>query len=134
MGLVTILGAIGSLIAGPIERHQKLKAVRAEAEAKVIVARAEAEVTRLQKAQDAETAWDQIAAEQMDTSWKDEWFAILLSVPAVLAFCGTWGRDIVAGGFKALNEMPEWYMYSFLTAIAASFGVRKLIEYARTRR
>lgn len=134
MGFLGIITALGGLISGPIERHQKLKAVKAEAEAEVIVARAKAEVTRLEKAQDAETSWDQTAAEQMDTSWKDEWFAILLSAPAVLAFCGTWGRDIVAGGFQALNEMPEWYMYSFLTAIAASFGVRKLIEYAKAKR
>jgi hypothetical protein len=111
-----------------LERSSKRKDARLEAETKVLVARAEAEAKRLEKAQDAEIAWDNTVASQMSTSWKDEWFTIMLSIPLMLAFMGEWGRDRVAEGFQAVSGVPEWYKVAFLTAIAASFGVRALVD------
>lgn len=114
--------------AGYLEGRRKLKEVKVEAETRVLVARAEAEVARLSKAQDAEIAWDNTAVSQMDRSWKDEYLTLLLSAPIILAFLGDWGRKAAAEGFAAISDVPEWYMVAFMASIAASFGVRALVD------
>ena len=111
-----------------VEGRRKLKEIKIESEAKVIVARAEAEVRRLEKAQDAEIAWDNTAVSQMNGSWKDEYLTLLLSAPVILAFLGPWGRKAAEEGFAAIATVPEWYMVAFMTSIAASFGVRALVD------
>ena len=59
-----------------------------------------------------------------ENSWKDEWFVILLSIPAVMAFIP--GLSIYVGlGFDELAKAPDWYLGAFGIAVAASFGVRK---------
>lgn len=111
-----------------VEGRRKLKEIKIESEAKVIVARAEAEVRRLEKAQDAEIAWDNTAVSQMNGSWKDEYLTLLLSAPVILAFLGPWGRRAAEEGFAAIATVPEWYKVAFMTSIAASFGVRALVD------
>jgi hypothetical protein len=88
----------------------------------------EAKIERALRQDASEEDWNRLMAEGANSSWKDEYFVILLSVPAIMAFIP--GMDThVMNGFQVLKEMPEWYMYSFLTAIAASFGFRQLIKY-----
>lgn len=120
----TVLG-LGS---GILEKRQKLKEIELEGRTKIAVAQAEAEIARLNKSVDAEIDWDREATSQMNHSWKDEWFAILLSAPMILAFCGEPGRKAVADGFAAIATAPEWYRVAFLAAIAASFGIRALVN------
>lgn len=120
----TVLG----LGAGALEKRQQLKEIELEGKTKIAVAQAEAEVTRLQKTADAEVDWDREAAHQMQYTWKDEYLTILLSAPMVLAFLGPWGRDAVASGFAAIATAPEWYKVAFLVVIAASFGLRALVD------
>lgn len=120
--------------AGWLERKQKRQEVKLEADTKVMVARAEAEVARLTKAQDAEIAWDNETASQMDRTWKDEYWTILLSFPLILSFLGSWGRDRATEGFIAIQSVPEWYMYSLGLAIASSFGYRALLNRFSSRR
>ena len=62
-----------------------------------------------------------------ETSWKDEWFVILLSIPAVMAFIpGLSGY--VGMGFAELAKAPDWYLGAFGIAVAASFGFRKFAD------
>lgn len=119
-----LLGFGGDWLKG----KQKLKEVSVEAEARVMVARAEAEVQRLARAQDAEINWDKSAVDQMGGSWKDEYLTLLLSAPMILAFLGPWGRQAASDGFAAIANAPEWYKVSFMAAIAASFGIRALVD------
>lgn len=123
--LMTILSGLLGIAASSLDNWQKRKTAEAEATVAIAKARAEAEVTRLQKAQDAEIAWDQSAVEQMERSWKDEWFTLLLSIPAIIAFIKP---EIVLVGFQALEVMPLWYQTALGVAIAASFGYRKLVD------
>ena len=62
-------------------------------------------------------------------SWKDEWLTILFSIPLILAFCGDWGRQIVADGFLALEVMPSYYQYTLGVIVSASFGVRAATKF-----
>ena len=93
----------------------------AEAELKLTEAKAKAQILLSEKTSVAD--WERIMAEGSKSSWKDEWFVIVLSIPLVLAFVpGTEGW--VDKGFEQLSKAPDWYFYSLGIAISASFGVR----------
>jgi hypothetical protein len=96
---------------------------------KVEVKKAEtnARIEHASKRIDAEVNWDTAMAQGAATSWKDEWWTILVSIPLVLVFF-EYTRPAVHAGFVALEAMPPWYIYLTSVAFAAAFGVRKVIE------
>lgn len=120
----TVLGLGGDALA----KRQHLKEIKIEAETRIAVAKAEAEVARMNKMAEAEINWDIEATRQMQSSWKDEYLTLLLSAPMILAFMGDWGRTAVSEGFEAIATAPEWYKVAFLVTIAASFGIRALVD------
>ena len=115
-----LLGPITNIVGGIVQGKMEQKA--AESKAKVAKAEAQAQIMLSQATSEAD--WEKIMAEGSQDSWKDEWLTILFSVPLVLAFCGEWGRDIVADGFSALNAMPDYYRYTLGAIVSASFGIR----------
>ena len=72
--------------------------------------------------------WEQIMARGSANSWKDEWFTIILSIPLIGAFIPDFVPYIMAG-FQALQATPEWYQWSVLAAISASFGLRGINKF-----
>jgi hypothetical protein len=118
--LGSLLGPVTSIVGGIVQGKMEQKA--AETKAKVAKAEAQAQIMLSQATSEAD--WEKVMAEGSRDSWKDEWLTILFSVPLVLAFCGEWGRDIVADGFSALNAMPDYYRYTLGAIVSASFGIR----------
>jgi hypothetical protein len=118
--LGSLLGTITSIVGGIVQGKMEQKA--AETKAKVAKAEAQAQIVLSQATSEAD--WEKVMAEGSQDSWKDEWLTILFSVPLILAFCGEWGRDIVADGFVALNAMPDYYRYTLGAIVSASFGIR----------
>ena len=101
----------------------KGKADKQAADAKLKLTEAEAKAKILLSKETSIADWERIMAEGSKSSWKDEWFVIVLSIPLVLAFIpGTEGW--VQHGFEQLSNAPDWYFYSLGIAISASFGVR----------
>ena len=93
----------------------------ANAELQLTEAKAKAQILLSEKTSVAD--WERIMAEGSRSSWKDEWFVIILSIPLVL--CWIPGAEgWVDRGFEQLNKAPDWYFYSLGLAISASFGVR----------
>ena len=115
-----LIPAIAELAGGWLRGKAEQKA--AESKAKVAKAVAEAEVLKV--AATHEAGWEKIMAQGTVHSLKDEWLVLLFSIPLILAFCGEWGRGIVADGFAALSTMPEWYQYSLGVIVASSFAIR----------
>lgn len=72
--------------------------------------------------------WENIQASNSGTSWKDEWFTLLFSVPLVMAFIPE-AVYIVKDGFAVLESMPEFYKAFLGAAVAASFGIRALSKW-----
>jgi len=93
----------------------------AAAELKLTEAKAKAQILLSEKTSVAD--WERIMAEGAKSSWKDEWFVIVLSIPLVLAFIPG-AEGWVDRGFEQLSKAPDWYFYSLGIAISASFGVR----------
>jgi len=83
-----------------------------------------AEATIRMKEATGEIDWDLAAMRASQSSWKDEWLTLLFSIPLILSFCGSWGREIVADGFEALAGMPQWYQVALGSIVAASFATR----------
>ena len=75
-----------------------------------------------------ESSWDNIQATNAGSSWKDEWFTLLFSVPLVMAFIPE-AVPVVQEGFRVLEEMPEFYKAFLGAAVAASFGIRALSKW-----
>lgn len=78
----------------------------------------------------SETAWDNIQAANSGTSWKDEFFTILFSIPLILAFIPD-AVPHVRAGFEVLQTMPDWYKAFLGAAVAASFGMRTLAKWKK---
>lgn len=122
-------------VTGWFERKQKLAQTRAENEAAVAQAETNAKIARLNKAQDAEIEWDQEALSQMKHSWKDEYFVIVWTVPIWLAMLPfEWAHDASVAFFETLTNAPDWYVTGMAVMIAASFGVRQIINMMRARK
>ncbi len=132
MGFLSlILDPIKTWLAGRAEKQRikaevELQLVRAQVEAKVAKAQAEAEI-ELKKAT-ADINWEEIWAQQAAKSWKDEYWTIILSAPAILGFIPPMQVHVM-NGFQALALMPEWYKVALLSAIGAAFGLRALTKW-----
>ena len=120
------LTTIGDLIAGPIKSWQQRKQAKLESDLKINEAKTEAKIERLKTGQQADIAWENTSIEQ--SSWKDEWFTIVLSIPAILCFIPGMAAYVRAG-FEALRKTPDWYQWAFLVAIGSSFGYRKIADF-----
>ena len=80
--------------------------------------------------------WEARMADASATSWKDEWFTILLSMPILFVTYGVAMNDMtvierVHIAFEVLAGLPEWFQYLLYTAVLASFGIKgvgKLIK------
>ena len=74
---------------------------------------------------DADADWETQQAAASQSSWKDEWFAIILSLPLIGAFIPSM-VPYVEQGFTVLSTMPDYYKAFLGGAIAASFGIKTL--------
>ena len=98
-----------------------MKLTEAEAKAKILLS---------EKTSVAD--WERIMAENSKSSWKDEFFVIVLSIPLILAFIPG-AEGLVDRGFEQLHKAPDWYFYSLGIAISASFGVKGYKQFTRRK-
>lgn len=112
MWQVPILGEIVGLGRDRLKGKQEIKKAKTQAEATVIV----------NSAQDL-ADWEKIQAKASESSWKDEFFALVLSIPLILSFFPDM-VPYIRGGFQALSETPQWYQYLVGVAVLSSFGIK----------
>lgn len=75
-----------------------------------------------------EVVWDQAMSQGSMTSWKDEYWTIILSIPMIGCFIPKVAPYILEG-FKVLEQTPDWYKAAVGLAIAAAFGYRKFADW-----
>jgi len=119
--MIPLIGPILSLFTTGVEKYAEHKKLKAEQGIEID----KAKIRRIQKLDDADSNWDKIMAEGSKDSWKDEYWTIVLSIPAILAFIPAMADDVLAG-FIVLDAMPDWYKAALGVAIGAAFGFRKL--------
>ncbi len=92
------------------------------AKAKLKQAKLDGEIHVIKQASQNVADWERIHAKGSQTSWKDEFWTIIFAVPLILGFVGF--EDEARAGFEALSAMPDWYQYTLVTMVLASFGIR----------
>ncbi|NTU54838.1 MAG: hypothetical protein HGA79_01135 [Anaerolineales bacterium] len=75
--------------------------------------------------QKATTDYDLEALKQTQTSWRDEYLTVLLSLPVIGSFFPV-VQDSVVRGWEYLGKAPMWFQVSWIGVIAATFGLRWL--------
>lgn len=123
--IASLIGPISGLVSSWMDKKTAEQAGKA-AVAKV---KAESEAAVMVSAATSTAEWEKLMAKGSQNSWKDEWLTILFSIPLILAFCGDWGREIVAEGFAALEAMPDYYQYTLGVIVSASFAVRSATKF-----
>tara|TARA_R100000278_G_C5327498_1_gene113458 strand:- start:73 stop:459 length:387 start_codon:yes stop_codon:yes gene_type:complete len=103
------------------------KVMKTKSETKQI--QALAEQRHYEKMLDGKIQYEVAKQTAMDNSWRDEWFTIILSLPLLIVFGSIFlGKpewiEKLKEGFDTLNQLPEWYIYALLAAIASSFGLK----------
>jgi len=73
--------------------------------------------------------WEAKMAAASESSLKDEFWTIILAAPIffvgyAIAVDDLTVIDRVKEGFKALEELPEYYQYLLFLAVSASFGIK----------
>jgi hypothetical protein len=117
--LQAFIGPIAELAGGWLSAKTQKQA----ADAKLKLTEAEAKAKILLSKETSVADWERMMAQGSQSSWKDEYFVIILSIPLILCWIpGTEGW--VDRGFEQLSKAPDWYFYSLGIAISASFGVR----------
>jgi hypothetical protein len=113
--MLQLLTVVGELVGGFI---------RGKAE----VAKAKQEL-KLKALQSTEN-WEAQQALASQSSWKDEWFAVILSLPLIGAFIPNL-VPYVHAGFEVLETMPDYYKAFLAAAISASFGLKAVSSWKK---
>lgn len=121
-GIQAVLSPVTDIVKG----WQARKTQRLESDLKIAEAQTNAKIRILETGQQADIAWENLSIQ--NSGWKDEWFTIVLSIPAVMCFVPGWD-GYVFKGFESLKNCPEWYQWGLMIAIASSFGYRKFADF-----
>ena len=73
--------------------------------------------------------WESKMADASASSWKDEFWTIILAVPIFMVGYAIIADDMTVvdrtkQAFQTLTELPEWYQYLLFIAISSSFGIK----------
>jgi len=122
----TILKAVAGPAISLVTNWQERKKVKLEGDIAIAKATTDAKIEKVKTAQIADIAWENTSIN--NSGWKDEWFTVILSIPAILCFVPGMA-EYVKQGFDALTTTPEWYQWAFLVAVASSFGYKKIADF-----
>ena len=114
MSLLTLLGPVAELGKTFLNNRAEKSQAKHEQQLQVIKNGAE---------------WESKMADASASSWKDEFWTIVLAVPIFMVGYAIVVNDMsvihrVEQAFAALNNLPEWYQYLLFVAISASFGIK----------
>ncbi len=110
-----MLSLIGSAISGLFGMgRQWMENKAAEGQAR--------HAAKMQYLQD-KAAWEKFMAQGSITSWKDEFWTLVIAAPLIMAFVPG-AVQYVRDGFAVLASFPDWYLYFLGIAFGAAFGVK----------
>ena len=103
------------------------KVLKTRSETKQMMALAEQK--HYEKMVEGKIEYETAKQNAMDNSWRDEWFTVILSLPLLIVFGSVFFNKPewivkLKEGFETLNQLPDWYIYALLAAIASSFGMK----------
>lgn len=134
-----IIGPLGSIIGGFLERRQEIKKAELQmklatiqSEARIAEAKATALVKMAASAQEHDQNWERILVENSKDSWKDEYWTLIVSIPLIMAFVPNMAHYVYEG-FQNLENVPDWYLTFVGAAVSFAFARRGLMETMKNR-
>ena len=124
-----VLGFVKGLISPATEivkGWQARKSAKLEGDLAITAARTTSIVNRLETKQAGDIAWENLSIDK--SGWKDEFFTIVLSIPAILCFVPGM-VEYVRSGFDVLNGMPDWYQWMLGIAVGSAFGYKRIADF-----
>lgn len=126
--ITAALGVAGQSLQAWIEGRQR----KAQTKLEIEKIKVEGQLEQAKNLAQIEAEYDNYAQIAMSHSWKDEYLVIILSIPFIISFAtpylALWlGVDLtsqLAAAWAAVGTAPEWYQWSFMGIIAATFGLR----------
>ena len=120
---------------GALESKQKRKQAELDSRLKIEVARANAQVTRINSNTISDNEIDLITAQNKSKTFKDEFLTYLLLMPLVVATIepfirawksNTWVKlnEYFLETYTNLDKLPDWWMYAFFAVIIDVLGFR----------
>lgn len=106
-----------------LETRAKTKQIKAEGEIRLAEAKAKSLEARAAMDMKNEGDYDTEAQRQMQYSWKDEYLVIILTAPFIGSFIPK-VQEYVEDGWNYVALAPQWYQWSFIGIICATFGLR----------
>lgn len=120
-----LVGTVISSVTDHFKSKQEMKKAEQDAKVKILEAKTEANIQRMLTQQEGDIAWEN--TQISNAGWKDEYWTLVLSIPAIMCFIPD-ATPYVKAGFSALNETPVFYQYFMGGAIGAAFGVKKFTD------
>jgi len=110
----SLIGPLADLVGGHFQRKAEEKKATHERKLEVIK---------------TDASWENKMADATQSSWKDEFWTIILALPLMAISFGviTDNSEVIERvrmGFEVLGELDDWYTYLLFLAISASFGLR----------
>lgn len=134
IGISSIMGVLGA-VAEPIKSivtgWQTRKTVELESDVAIVKAKTEANIEKIRTGQVADIAWEQTSIQ--NSSWKDEYLTIIITLPLILCFIPGLVEYVVLG-FAALKNCPQWYQYAVGVVISSAFGVKKFSDFMKLKK
>ncbi|MBV1862996.1 MAG: hypothetical protein KUG74_01050 [Rhodobacteraceae bacterium] len=87
------------------------------------VAHINAQAAAATRLAEAESGWEQMALQDAQSSWKDEFWTIVLALPLIASFL-PWLQGYVAAGFASLEGVPVWYKWGLFAAWSLAFATK----------
>jgi len=82
-----------------------------------------AQMQNVENGRIAEVEWNKNS--MANSSWRDEYITILLSLPMILLFGPDAIQMQIADGFSELQKLPSWYIAGIGLMIGSAFGYQK---------
>ena len=110
----SLIGPLADLVGGHFQRKAEEKKATHERKLEAIK---------------TDASWENKMADATQSSWKDEFWTIILALPLMAISFGviTDNSEVIERvrmGFEVLGELDDWYTYLLFLAISASFGLR----------
>ena len=115
--------SILELILGPINTALETRKTKKEAEAKVLVAKTEAQAAAYQKVVEGTLTWEQAAVEAKKTSWLDEFVTVTVFAPYIFSFIPLL-QPYAKGAIEFVTLAPPWYQWLFMAVASAAVGIK----------
>lgn len=126
-----LIGEVIGICRDWLQGRREVKKAELESKLRINEAKTASQEKRLEAGQKADIAWENTSLNQ--SSWKDEYWTIILSIPLIMCFFPGL-VEYVKAGFVALEQTPLWYRYAVGIAIGSAFGVRKFADFMRLKK